>query len=385
MENFNFCIPTNIMFGRGQISQLKGAVEKCGTKILLVYGGQSIKKNGLYDQVKKQLEGLEFYELSGVEANPKIGSVRTGIEICRKEGVEVLLAVGGGSVIDCTKAIAAGVYYEGDAWEMIISHAEVKEALPIVAVSTLAATGSEADAGAVICNPETGEKLSLFSPLLFPKCAILDPENTYTVPAKQTAAGSFDILSHLMEQYFVPASTFLSDLLVESVMKTVIHYAPIAIREPENYEARAQLMWAGTIADNATLCNGNQLVSFSCHGIEHDLSGSFNTTHGEGLAILTPNWMRYVLSDQTKGRFAHFARAVWGVEATDDLQAAKEGITALENFIHTLYLPTTFTELGIDDSRFEELAAHAVEKEDLEYAYVPLNKEDVVAILKACL
>ncbi|MBQ9275738.1 MAG: iron-containing alcohol dehydrogenase [Succinivibrio sp.] len=232
MENFTFCIPTNILFGKGQIEHLPEVIGQFGHQVLLVYGG--------------------------------------------------------GSVIDCAKAIAAGVCYPGDPWEMIATHAPLKKALPLVTVLTLAAAGSEADAGAVISNPDTKEKMALFDPAVFPRTSILDPQYTFTVPVEQTAAGSIDILSHLMEQYFVPASTFMGDLLVESVMKTVVKYAPLALAEPDNYEARAQLMWAGTIADNATLCNGNQLAAFSCHAMEHELSAYYDVSHGVGLAIITP-------------------------------------------------------------------------------------------------
>lgn len=385
MQNFQFCIPTNILFGKGQMEHLPEIVGAYGKKVLLTYGGGSIKKTSLYDNIKELLSDREIYEVSGIAPNPLIDSVREGIRICREHQVDVILAVGGGSVIDCSKAIAAGRFYEGDAWEMISGHAEIKEALPIIAIPTIAATGSEADAGAVIRNPETNEKLSLFSPLLFPKHAIMDPVNTFTVPANQTAAGSADILSHLMEQYFVPESTFLSDLLVESVMKTVIHYAPIAVKEPENYEARAQLMWAGTIADNATLCNGNQLVAFSCHGIEHELSGTYNTTHGVGLAIVTPRWMRYVLSEKTEKRFAHFGRAVWGIKEENDHAAAEAMIQALEDFFRSLDLPSSFNEVGIDSSKFDEMAEHSVEAEGLRYTWMPMEKEDVINILYKCL
>lgn len=196
MENFQFCVPTKILFGKNQISNLPDVIEGFGKKVLLVYGGGSIKKAGLYDRVKELLSGCEIHELSGIAPNPKIESVREGVSICRENEIDVILAVGGGSVIDCCKATASGVYYDGDPWDMIISHAEITKALPIVTVLTLSATGSEADAGAVISNPETNEKLSLFSRSVFPKGSIMDPEYTFTVPAAQTAAGSIDILSH---------------------------------------------------------------------------------------------------------------------------------------------------------------------------------------------
>lgn len=385
MENFQFCVPTNILFGKNQISNLPSVIAGFGEKVLLAYGGGSIKKMGLYDKVKGLLSGCEIYELSGIAPNPKIDSVREGISLCREKGIDVILAVGGGSVIDCCKAIASGFYYDGDAWDMIVSHAQITKALPIVTVLTLAATGSEADAGAVISNPETNEKLSLFSQEVFPKVSILDPTYTFTVPAAQTAAGAVDILSHLMEQYFVPASTYMSDLLVEAIMKTVVKYAPIAYAEPDNYEARAQLMWAGTIADNATLCNGNQLAAFGVHGMEHELSAFYDVTHGVGLAILTPRWMEYVFSDETAPHFAHFGKEVFGVEGSDDRESAKLAIQALYAFFESLGVPMNFSALGIGSEHFDEMAEHAVEAEGLQYAWIPLTAKDVKAIYEMCL
>ena len=385
MENFEFCVPTNIFFGKGQISNLPGVIGGFGRKVLLAYGGGSVKKMGLYDKVKALLADCEIYELSGIAPNPRVESVRAGVALCREHDIDVILAVGGGSVIDCCKGIAAAFYYDGDAWDMIASHAEIAQALPIVTILTAAATGSEADFGAVITNPETNEKLGLNSAALFPKVSILDPEYTFTVPAKQTAAGSIDILSHLMEQYFVPASTYMSDLLVEAVMKTVVKYASIAYKEPDNYEARAQLMWASTIADNATLCNGNQLVAFSCHGIEHELSAYYDVTHGVGLAIITPRWMEYVLSDTTAPRFAHFGKAVFGVEGGDDMESAKLTIQALVDFFKSLDVPMSFKALGVGSEHFDDMAAHAVEAEGLAYAWIPLEAKDVKAIYEMCL
>lgn len=296
------------------------------------------------------------------------------------------MAVGGGSVIDCAKVIAAAACTDMDAWQMIVDHAPIVAALPLCAIPTLAATGSETDAGAVISNTATNEKRSFFSSLIMPKVAIMDPTYTFTVPASQTAAGAADILSHLLEQYFVPQGTFMGDLMVESVMKTIIHYTPVALAEPDNYEARAQLLWGSAIADNATLCCGNRLCPFGVHGMEHELSAYYDITHGVGLAILTPRWMRHVLSDATVERFAHFAEAVWGVEPTDDRYAvARRGIDATEQFFKGIGLPMTLGELGISEEHFAEMARHAVETEGLLHAYVPLREEDVVAIFKECL
>lgn len=385
MENFNFCIGVDILFGKDQVENLPSAIAPYGKKVLFCYGGGSIRKIGLYDKIKSLLSDFEVYELSGIEPNPKVDSVREGVKICREYEIEALLAVGGGSVLDCSKAIAAAAYYDGDPWDMIALRRPIKKALPIVTVLTLAATGSEADSGAVISNPITNEKLSLGAPALMPKVSIMDPTYTFTVPANQTAAGCADIMSHLMEQYFVPESTYMGDLLVEAVMKTIIKYAPIAIKEPDNYEARAQIMWASSIGDNATLCCGNKLAVFGVHGMEHELSAHYDLTHGVGLAILTPNWMRYVLEkapDVVRPRFAHFAKAVWEIEGTDETALAARAVASVRDFFKSLGIPMTLTEVGIDDSKFNEMAEHAIHSEGLEYAWIPLNRNDIVSILK---
>lgn len=388
MENFEFCIGVNILFGKDQVKNLPSVLSPYGKKVLLCYGGGSIKRIGLYDKVKDLLSDYEVYELSGIAPNPKIDSVREGVKLCREHGIDCILPVGGGSVIDCAKAIAAAVYYNGDPWQMILEQKPIEKALSIVTILTLVATGSEANSGAVISNPATNEKLGLGAPVLMPKASIMDPTYTFTVPAKQTAAACADIMSHLMEQYFVPKSSYMGDLLVESVMKTIIKYAPVAVKEPDNYEARAQIMWGSSIGDNATLCNGNMLAVFGVHGMEHELSAHYDLTHGVGLAILTPAWMKYVIQKSPEvviPRFAHFAKAVWGLEDENDSVLANNAIKATENFFKTLELPQTLTEVGIDSSRFAEMAEHAHRTEMLEYAWIPLNAEDVISIFRMCL
>lgn len=384
MENFQYCIGTNILFGKNQISNLPDIVKAEGNKVLLAYGGGSIKRIGLYDKVKELLSDCEIYELSGIEPNPKIESVETGAELCKRHGVEVVLAVGGGSVIDCSKAIAAAALYDGEPWKLITGEAAIGQALPLIAIPTMAATGSEMDAGGVISNPATHEKRGFFSQYVLPKASILDPTYSFTVPAYHTAAGSADILSHLLEQYFVSESTFMNDLLVESVMKTVIKYAPVVIAEPDNYEARAQLLWASNLADNATLSNGNVFCVFGVHAIEHELSAYYDIAHGAGLAILTPRWMRYVLErhpETVAPRFAHYARSVWGMNDGDDLALAAKAIEATEAFLHSLPIPKSLTEIGIGTEHFEDMAEHCVATEGVEYAWIPLAKEDIIGIL----
>lgn len=244
MENFVFQLKTTVLFGKGQLAQLPSAMKKFGKNVLLVYGGGSIKRTGVYDKVLEALREFDITELSGVEPNPRIYTVRQGVALCRKKDINVLLAVGGGSTIDCAKAIAAAVYYAGDPWDMILaaSKGSITRALPVCTVLTLAATGSEMDGAAVISNDDTMEKLTIMNPALMPRVSVMDPEYTFSVPPYQTAAGSADILSHIMEVYFGAEDAYVTDRICEALMKTVIRYAPIAMKYPENYEARANLM-----------------------------------------------------------------------------------------------------------------------------------------------
>ena len=376
---------TDILFGVGQEAHLPEKLKPCGRKILLTYGGGSIKKNGLYDRLKALLNDFEIFELGGIAPNPKIESVREGAAICKKEGIDMILAVGGGSTIDCSKAIAAATYYDGDAWDLLLDMRNITKALPVAVVLTIAATGSEMDSVAVISNTETNEKLPLYSPLLLPRIAVLNPENTYTVPPFQTASGAADIMSHVIENYFDREQAFVPDAINEGLLRTVITYAPIALKQPADYEARAQLMWAGTLALNGLGSTGKNFA-WSCHYIEHELSALYDITHGAGLAVLTPKWMRHILSDDTVDKFCDYAANVWGFSREEDKYAlANRGIDATETFFKEIGLSSTLTEFGIDDSMFEAMAEKAVRIGSLENAYVPLNEQDVVRILRMSL
>lgn len=385
MENFNFCVGTRILFGKGQEEQLPGLLQPYGKKVLLTYGGGSIKRTGLYDKLKELLSGFEVFELGGIEPNPRIESVYAGAEICREEDIDVILAVGGGSTLDCSKAIAAAAYYEGDAWDLILHPDKIEKALPLVTVLTLSATGSEMDNGGVITNLKTKEKLGFGNPLLLPKASILNPENTFTVPASQTAAGSADIMSHILEVYFDIRKAAVPDRISEGLLKTVIQYAPIAVREPNNYEARAELMWTSSLAING-ICSTGKECAWSCHPMEHELSAYYDITHGVGLAILTPRWMRYILNENTVEKFVDYAKNVWEIAESEDVfETANAGIDATEAFLKNLGIPMTLTELGITEKHFEAMAEHAVVFGGLSEAYVPLNAKDVAAIYKMCL
>lgn len=385
MKNFEFYVPVDVLFGKGQENNLPAKLTTFGKKILMTYGGGSVKRSGLYDKLMSLLKDFDVYELGGVEPNPRVSTVNRGVEICRREGIDMILAVGGGSTIDCSKAIAAGAYYEGDAWDLVTGKAQITDALPIAVVLTLAATGSEMDCAAVISNEETEEKLLLGHPLLLPKVSVLNPENTFSVPAYQTAAGSADMMSHILESYFDQEEAFVPDAISEGILRAVIRYTPVAIKDPENYEARAQLMWASSLALNGLVTTGKNFM-WSCHYIEHELSAHYDITHGAGLAMLTPKWMRYVLSEKTVDKFYTYAVNVWGVSPSEDkFDVANAGINETENFFRSIGMPMKLGEFNIDDSKFEKMAEKAVEVGYLGGAYVPLDKKDVVKILEMCL
>ena len=385
MNNFTFHIPTDIRFGKDQVECLPEELSKYGRRVLLVYGGGSIKRNGIYDKLIDLLSDFEVSELSGIEPNPKLSSVEKGAAICKEKDIQVILAVGGGSTIDASKHIAAAACYDGKPWDLVKDRSLVKKALPVAVVLTICATGSEMNSGAVISNEATHEKLELNTPLLYPRLSICDPTYLYTLPAKQTAAGSVDILSHVMEQYFQPNDeAYITDVLSEAVMKTVIKYAKLAIDEPQNYEARSNLMWASTVGLNHLLTVGKG-GAWSVHPIEHVLSAYYDITHGVGLAILTPAWMEYVLSEKTMPRFARFAREVFGIEEADDKKAAVLGIKAVREFNKSLGMPDSLLEVGISDEKFDEMAAEAVRTSNISTrAYVKLDAADVKKILLGC-
>lgn len=385
MNNFTFHIPTDIRFGKDQIQCLPEKLEKYGKNVLLVYGGGSIKRSGLYDKIRDLLKDFEVSELSGIEPNPKLTSVEKGAAICKEKGIQVILAVGGGSTIDASKHIAAAACYDGKPWELVKDRSLVKKALPVAVVLTICATGSEMNSGAVVSNEKTHEKLEINHPLLYPELSVCDPTYLYTLPPEQTAAGAVDILSHVMEQYFQPNDeAYITDVLSEAVMKTVVKYARKAMDEPQNYEARSNLMWASTVGLNHLLTVGKG-GAWSVHPIEHVISAYYDITHGVGLAILTPAWMEYVLSDKTVRRFARFAREVFGVKETDDVKAAELGIEKVREFNQSLGMPSTLTEVGILQDKFDEMAAEAVRTSGISLrAYVKLEISDVKKILMNC-
>lgn len=363
MNPFTFHNSTRLYFGKGQLAKLKNELPEPGTAVLLVYGGGSIKRSGLYDQVMALLQecGAVVHELSGVEPNPRVSTVRKGVDICRSAGIELILAVGGGSVIDCTKAIAAGAKYDGDPWEFITHKGRVTAALPFGTVLTLAATGSEMNEGSVITNWDTQEKYGWGSPLVFPRFSILDPEFTYTVPRDQTVYGMVDIMSHVFENYFNhTGNSPVQDGFCETLLRTVIATAPKLLADLHNYEHRETILYSGTMALNGMTSMGTG-GDWATHNIEHAVSAVYDIPHGGGLAILFPHWMEHVL-DAGVGRFKQLAVQVFGIDPAGkaDRDVALAGIQAVRDFWNSIGAPSRLADYDIDDSKLELMVDKAM-------------------------
>ena len=387
MVNFDYMTPTRLIFGKNSIEKLPEVMNQFGPKILLTYGGGSIKKIGLYDKVKELLAGREIIELSGIQPNPKYDpSVLEGVRLCKENKVDVILAVGGGSVLDCSKAIAAGAKYDGDSWDLISYKVKAQAALPIVDVLTLAATGSEYDPGGVISRTETNDKIGYVDPLLYPAVSILDPTYTFTVSKKQTAAGCADAMNHIMEQYFCEESSLLADGFMEAGLKSLMVNARKCLENPENYTARAEMMLACTYGCNGIYALGSSASGWPCHGIEHALSAYYDITHGEGLAIITPRWMKHILNERTLHRFVKYGVNVFGIDANlPETEIAEKAIDATYKFFESIGIPMHLKDVGIDESRIGEMAHHIAVNEGLENAWAPLTEQDITKILTASL
>lgn len=384
---FSFYNPVKLIFGKGQLEQIKQELPTYGKKVLIVYGGGSIKKNGLYDEVMTTLNetDLEVFELSGVEPNPRISTVRRGVELCKKENIDVLLAVGGGSVIDCTKLIAAGAKYDGDAWDLVSRKAVPMAALPFGTVLTIAATGSEMNSGSVITNEETQEKYGWGSPHVFPKFSILDPTYTFSVPQDQTVYGIVDMMTHIFEQYFNNATnTPVQDEMCEGVLRAIMETAPKLLSNLHSYEHRETILFSGTIALNGMLQMGYR-GDWASHNIEHAVSAIYDIPHAGGLAILFPHWMRYNLKVDPE-RFARLAVYVFGVDPEGKTveEIANEGIDNLRAYWSSLSAPETLADYNIDDTNIEVMVEKAMVNGPFGN-FMSLEAEDVRAILKASL
>ncbi len=385
MDDFTYQCQTKIIFGKGTENQVGKETKKIGKKVLFHYGMGSIKKSGLYDKVINSLKkaGVDYIELPGVVPNPRLSMVNEGIKFCRENDIDSILAVGGGSAIDSAKAIAMGVCYEGDVWDFFSKHTPIEKVLPIGVILTLPASGSEASTATVITNEKEHRKLSAINNLLRPKFAIMNPELTFTLPKFQTSCGVADMMAHIIERYFTNTPHVdLTDKLCEATLKSIVKNARLVMKDPNNYDHRAEIMWAGTIAHEGILGTGRE-EDWSSHKIEHELSAFYDVTHGAGLAVIIPAWMKYVYKHDVK-RFVQYAKKVWGINSGDDEEVALKGIDSTKNFFKEIGLPTTLKELGIDDKRLEEMAKQCVKKWDVGN-FVKFDANDVLKIYELAL
>lgn len=385
MNNFVYRNPTELIFGAGQLSHLPEKARQLGSTVLLVYGGCSIKRSGLYDQVTAHLAeaGCRVIELPGVEPNPRLATVKKGIELCRQERADWILAVGGGSVIDAAKAVAVGVPYDGDVWDFYLRRAVPEKALPLGTVLTLAATGSEMNRSSVVTNWETQEKLGAST--TFPAFSILDPTYTFTVPRDQTIYGICDMMSHVFEQYFSHTPEIpLQTRFAESILKTVIENAERVLENPADYDARANLLYCGTMALNGTLPVGVE-TDWATHKIEHAVSAVYDIPHGGGLAIIFPKWMRYVYRENVE-RFKRYATEVWEIDPAgkSDEELALAGIEATEAFFARIGAPTRLADYQIGEENLDAMAEKATPFGPIGN-FKQLTSADVREILRMCL
>lgn len=350
--------PTKLYFGKGQVEHIETEIPR-NSRVLLVYGGGSIKKNGVYDAVVGQLKSINatVFELTGVEPNPRLTTVEKGVSICKEEQIDYLLAVGGGSVIDCTKGIAAAAQYDGEAWDLFTQKAPIESALSFGTVLTLAATGSEMNPVSVITNWDTKDKIGWGSPHVYPSFSILDPTYTFSVPEDQTVYGIVDSMSHALEHYFHRTeNTPMIDGFIESLLRTAIETGPKLIKDPQSFEHRETMMYLSTTAFNGTLSNGTDGGDWATHRIEHAISAVYDIPHGGGLAILFPNWLEHVL-EEDPSRVKQLAVRVLGVspEGKGDKEVAREGAEALRNFWNSIGAPNRLSDYDIDDRHFDDI------------------------------
>ena len=387
MQNFIFHTPTKIIFGKDQIGKIGKELGRYGKKALLVYGMSSIVKNGIYEKVTASLNaaGISFVDFPGVKSNPVLSHVRSGIELARREQVDVVLAVGGGSVIDSAKAIAAGALADHDVWDFFTFSKPIKAALPILTVVTVSASASEMNNGAVLTKEDSGYKYGTFSPYLMPKTSILDPTALFSLDARYSAYSSVDIITHMLEGYFNNSepSCLLQDRLVEGLMKTVMESTEKILKEPDNYTARADIMWSAVLGFNGLTTAGLGLTPFPAHMIEHSLSALYNIPHGAGLSIVLPAWMNYSL-EAKKERIARMAREVFLVRETDTLEAAKKGVSGLTSWYKSIGSPVSLSEAKIPEGDIEKIADNAVTLARL-WMMKSYTREIIIEILKKAL
>ena len=384
ISNFDYSTPTRLIFGKGVVKSLPETLKQFGKNVLLTYGGGSIKKMGLYDEIIKLLDGFNIVELSGIEPNPKYDpSVITGAKLCKENNIDVILSVGGGSVLDCSKAISVCAKYDGVGWDLISGKVKAKSALPIVDILTLSATGSEYDCGCVISNTAINDKRGYLDPLMFPAVSFLDPTYTFSVSKWQTACGTADAINHVLEQYFADSSSLFNDGIMISALKSLMTNVKIALNNPTDYDARAELMYVCSWGCNGILSNGCNYSGWPMHSIEHALSAYFDITHGAGLAIIAPRWMKEILSEKTLNRFVKLGKELFNIEVNNTSDALKV-IEAFYNFFESIGIPMHLGLLGVEEEKIEEMADHILEFDSTNEPYmdVSLNKDALIRIIK---
>lgn len=387
MDNFTFYAPTYFDFGKDAELHVADLIRQYGgSRVLLHYGGGSVKRSGLYDRVMDTLKkgGLAVWELGGVKPNPRSGLVYEGIELCKREKIDFILAAGGGSTIDSAKAIAAGSLYDGDFLDFYQGKAVIREALPVGTILTISAAGSEGSPNTVITDEENQVKKGTKSDLLRPKFSILNPALTCTLSPYQTAAGATDIMIHVCERYFSNTKEVeITDRLCEAVLKTMIYETPRVLENPDHYEARANIMWAGMLAHN-NVCGVGRVQDWASHHIEHELSALYDVTHGAGLAVIAPMWMRHVLKTNPD-KLVQFAVRVWDIplDEADPKATALKGIEAFERFLKSIGMPSSFQEIGAREEDIEQMTDKLLNGKKTEGNYVKLTREDVIQIYES--
>lgn len=385
MKDFTFNVPTDIRFGRNALDSLAAGIKKYGTKVLLVYGGGSVKKTGLYDNVTDILKEAQipYAEVSGVEPNPKLGNLVEGLRIAREAQIDVVLAVGGGSVIDCGKAIAACFDYEGDPWDIVTKKAALGRVLPILTIQTMPGTGSEMSTSSVISRMDINKKVGFSDASMRPKMSFMNPEYTFTVPKESMAAGIADAFSHVVESYFSNVrEAYLQARIGESICNTLVTYGAKSVREPDDYEARANILWACSWAINGILTKGNP-VTWSMHSMENELSGYFDIAHGVGLAILVPAWLKWMLREENAYRYVEFGKGVFGIlaDGRNEMETAREVIEKTEEFFASMGLAAKLGEVGITKEKLPVMASNIGDTK-LAKAFVSLDAKGILEILE---
>jgi alcohol dehydrogenase YqhD (iron-dependent ADH family) len=378
MKDFEYFVPTRVIFGNGAADRIGEAAKPYGEKALLVYGTSSIKKTGLYDRIRSQLQnaGVSVVDFGGAKSNPVLSHARRGAQLAKAEGVDFVIAVGGGSVIDTAKAIAIGALTDRDLWDFFTFKASVERALPIVTVVTIPASGSEMNTNVVITNEETGEKFAFPSQAIYPEVSILDPSLTFSVSRSYTAYSAADIFSHVLDAYFTSTAEWspMQDSIAEGILKAVIRSVDRIMKNPEDYDARATMMWCAPWALNGLIHSGLGFTDMPLHTLEHPISALFDIAHGEGMSVIMPAWLK-VISGQQPSRCAQLARNVFGVAENDDARAAEKGIASLKNWFDSIGAPTSFSAAGISAQGVEDLIETACNKYQLKHLGVELLRD----------